>query len=96
MKKFLFIAALLCLLVSTNQVSAQLIIRNNGHAEIGTNPNANDADASTVLKIFGDEVNTGAGAKIAFGDTYLYTNYNGEVRIQGGTGSPVFHHSIHI
>ena len=35
MKKILFIVALLCLLVSTTPVSAQLIIRNNGHAEIG-------------------------------------------------------------
>ena len=43
MKKIIYIAAVLSLLVSTNQVSAQLVIRNNGHAEIGTNPNANDA-----------------------------------------------------
>ena len=35
MKKILFIAALLCLLITTTPVSAQLIIRNNGHAEIG-------------------------------------------------------------
>ena len=35
MKKILFIAALLCLLVTSTPVSAQLIIRNNGHAEIG-------------------------------------------------------------
>ena len=32
MKIFIFIASLLCMLVTTNQVSAQLIIRNNGHA----------------------------------------------------------------
>ena len=38
MKKNIFLAALLCMLVTTNQVSAQLIIRNNGHAEIGHDP----------------------------------------------------------
>lgn len=35
MKKIIFIAAVLCLLVSTNQVSAQFIVHNNGNAEIG-------------------------------------------------------------
>ncbi len=35
MKKLLFMAALFCLLASASPVSAQLIIRNSGHAEIG-------------------------------------------------------------
>ena len=56
MRNFLMIfAVLFALLASTTQVSAQLIIRNSGHAEIGQNPSvANDTDAVTVLKIFGD------------------------------------------
>ena len=39
MKKFIFLAVI-CLLASASQVSAQLIIRNNGHAEIGHDPTA--------------------------------------------------------
>ena len=38
MKKFLFMAALFCLLASANPVNAQLIIRNSGHAEVGMKP----------------------------------------------------------
>ena len=53
MKKIYFILAVICLLASSSQMSAQLIIRNNGHAEIGVNPNENDLDTATVLKIFG-------------------------------------------
>lgn len=37
MKKMI-ILAVLCLLTSASQVNAQLIIRNNGHAEIGHDP----------------------------------------------------------
>lgn len=69
MKKFLFIMAAICLLASSSQVSAQLIIRNNGHAEIGVNPDENDPDTATVLKIFGDKVNHRAGGRITFGDS---------------------------
>ena len=72
MKKILLFLAAILMLGSANQVSAQLIIRNNGHAELGTNPNLNDGDESPVLKIFGDETNNGAGGKITFGDsTYV-------------------------
>ena len=72
MKNFLFILAAALMLGSASQVNAQLIIRNNGHAELGTNPNVNDADASPVLKIFGDEADYGAGGRITFGDsTYV-------------------------
>ena len=67
MKKILFMAAL-CLLASADQINAQLIIRNNGHAEIGTNPNVNDIDTVTTLKIFGDSINASAG-RITFGDS---------------------------
>ena len=35
MKKLFFIAALLFLLVSTNDVNAQFIVHSNGNAEIG-------------------------------------------------------------
>jgi hypothetical protein len=38
MLKFKFLAALICLLATANHMSAQLIIRNNGHVEIGTDP----------------------------------------------------------
>ena len=71
MKKFLLLfAVLFALLASTTQVSAQLIIRNNGHAEIGQNPSvANDTDAVTVLKIFGDYGDHAAGGHISFGDS---------------------------
>lgn len=68
MKK-LIIVAVICLLASASPVSAQLIIRNSGHAEIGTNPIANDTDSATVLKIFGDEATSGAGGHITFGDS---------------------------
>lgn len=68
MKKIFFLAVF-CLLASASPVSAQLIIRNSGHAEIGTNPIANDTDLATVLKIFGDETANGAGGRITFGDS---------------------------
>ena len=38
MKKTKIMAVLFCLLASASQVSAQLIIRNNGHAEVGDDP----------------------------------------------------------
>lgn len=68
MKKLLFMAALFCLLASASPVSAQLIIRNSGHAEIGINPNENDTDSTTVLKIFGNKDALGSGGRITFGD----------------------------
>lgn len=37
MKNIKFMAVLICLLACASQVNAQLIIRNNGHAEVGTN-----------------------------------------------------------
>jgi hypothetical protein len=67
MKKFIFLAVL-CLLASASPVSAQLIIRNNGHAEIGTNPNENYIDTVTTLRIFGDSIQAAAG-RITFGDS---------------------------
>lgn len=69
MKKLFFVAVLFCLLASASQVSAQLVIRNSGHAEIGVNPSANDTDTATVLKLFGNEAANGAGAHITFGDS---------------------------
>ena len=35
---FLFLLAAICLLVTTNTASAQLVIRDNGRAEIGIDP----------------------------------------------------------
>ena len=68
MKKFLLMAALFCLLAGTNQVNAQLIIRNSGHAEIGVNPSATDNDTVSVLKLFGENGDSTAGARITFGE----------------------------
>ena len=69
MKKILLLAALICLLVNiTNPMQAQLIIRNSGHAEIGVNPAANDADTVTTLKLFGDGEDNAAGARLTFGN----------------------------
>ena len=39
MKKILFfIMAIICLFMASGPADAQLIIRNNGHAEVGVNP----------------------------------------------------------
>ena len=76
MKKLLFLA-MLCLLASASPVSAQLIINNNGHAKIGTNPNVQDIDTVTTLKIFGDSIQGSAG-RITFGDSaYVYIGEKG-------------------
>lgn len=68
MKKIKIMAVLFCLLACASQVSAQLIIRNNGHAEVGTNPNANDQDTLTVLKVFGSDGDKPAAARTAYGN----------------------------
>lgn len=67
MKKMI-ILAVFCLLASASPVSAQLIIRNSGHAEIGTNPFVTDNDPVTTLKIFGDSI-LGSAGRITFGDS---------------------------
>jgi hypothetical protein len=69
--KQLILLAVLCLLASASPVSAQLIIRNSGHAEVGVNPmvNNNDPDTVSFLKVFGQEATYGAGGHIAFGDS---------------------------
>ena len=70
MKNVLFtLAAIVCLLSASNSAEAQLIIRNSGHAEIGINPNVNDPDTATVLKVFGNKEGHSAGARITFGDS---------------------------
>ena len=76
MKKFLFsLAAIICLLATANQVSAQLIIRNSGHAELGVNPSTYDTDTATMLKVFGIYGENAAGGRISFGDIPS-TGYN--------------------
>ena len=55
MKKILSLAVFFCLLAFANPVNAQLIIRNNGHAEIGVNP-----PTGTVTLQDGFEVEKGA------------------------------------
>ena len=96
-KKFLFFA-LLCLLANASPMSAQLIIHNNGNAELGVNPfdpqntNLNPQvlnwlDTVTVLRIFGRYGNQAAGGHLTFGDTYLYNTYNVLVGELGYTDS---------
>lgn len=85
MKK-IFVLAVICLLASASQVSAQLIIRNNGHAEIGHDPYnplppelssfENKLDTVTVLKLFGSRGSSGAGAHMSFGDNLTRNIYN--------------------
>lgn len=78
MKHLSFLAAIVCLLVVSNQVSAQLIIRNSGHAEVGVKPpsnNDNDPDTVTVLKLFGESGVNPTNARITFG-TIPATGFN--------------------
>ena len=84
MKKIMFLAALFCLLAGTNQLNAQLIIRNNGHAEIGSNPATNDTDTVTTLKLFGDSETDASGARITFGNIPA-TGHNVAIGEWGGT-----------
>ena len=69
MKKILFLLAAFLLTGAANQVSAQLIIRNSGHAELGVKPSSNDPDTVTMLKIFGPIGDNKAAARITFGDS---------------------------
>lgn len=97
MKKMI-ILAVLCLLTSASQVNAQLIIRNNGHAEIGHDPYDpvpaglpssyyNILDTVTVLKLFGNRGEYGAGAHLTFGDNLLWGLYNVTIGELGYTDS---------
>ena len=97
MKKLIFLAVL-CLLASASPVSAQLLIKNNGNAEIGEDyfdPENTSLppqylawlDSVTVLKVFGKYGVYAAGAHMTFGDTYLYNTYNVAVGELGYTDS---------
>ena len=94
----MIILAVICLLASASPVSAQLIIHNNGNAELGVdpfnyqNPNLNPQvlnwlDTVTVLRVFGRYGNQAAGGHMTFGDTYLYNTYNVLVGELGYTDS---------
>ena len=96
--KNLIILAVFCLLASASPMSAQLIIHNNGNAELGVdpfnyqNPNLNPQvlnwlDTVTVLRVFGRYGNQAAGGHMTFGDTYLYNTYNVLVGELGYTDS---------
>ncbi len=89
-KKQIFLAALFCLLALSNQVNAQLVIRDNGRVEIGTDPDNpappglnpnyyNWLDTTTTLKVFGKDGPNAAGGHITFGDNLLINNYNAAV-----------------
>lgn len=94
MKKLLFIAVI-CLLASANPMSAQLIIRNNGHAEIGQDPYdplptelqhlQHALDTVTVLKVFGNRGSSAAGAHMTFGDNLVKNQYNVTIGEMGFT-----------
>ena len=84
---FSFLLAAICLLVTTNTASAQLVIRDNGRAEIGIDPQNpapsglpsqyyNWLDTVTALKIFGNRGEFAAGGHITFGDHLLWNDYN--------------------
>ena len=84
MKKIIIMASI-CLLMCSTHVNAQLTIFPSGRAEVGVNPfdpssiNPNYLqwlDTVTVLKVFGNYDNGGAGGHMTFGDTYLYNTYN--------------------
>ena len=69
MKKLFFLfTAIICLMLASVPADAQLIIRNNGHAEIGVNPSTNDPDTTTTLKLFGNKGEYAACSRITFGD----------------------------
>ena len=88
MRNFIsFILAAICLLVTTNTASAQLVIRDNGRAEFGIDPQNpapsglpsqyyNWLDTVTTLKIFGNSGQFAAGGHITFGDHLLWNDYN--------------------
>lgn len=90
MNRKFYLAALFCLLALSNQVNAQLVIRDNGRVEIGTDPDNpappglnpnyyNWLDTTTTLKVFGKDGPYAAGGHITFGDNLLINNYNAAV-----------------
>lgn len=92
----LFLLAAICLLVCANQAQAQLVIRDNGRAEIGIDPQNpaptglpsqyyNWLDTITALKIFGTQGQYAAGGHITFGDHLLWNDYNVVVGELGNT-----------
>lgn len=91
-KSFIFLTAIICLLAASTPADAQLIIRNNGHAEIGVNPIINDPDTTTTLKLFGNNGLFAAGARVTFGaGTNVYVGENGntntdQLRLHGNNG----------
>ena len=95
MKKVLLLAALFCLFTSVNPVSAQLKVRNNGHIEIGVNPEDppppglnpsyyNWLDTVSTLKVFGTH-QLGSGGHISFGDNLIVNLYNVAIGESGFT-----------
>ncbi len=97
-KSFIFLTAIICLMLASTPADAQLIIRNNGHAEIGVNPFEtvpeglpssyyNRLDTVSALKIFGDRGENAAGGHITFGDQLLWDSYNVNVGELGYTDS---------
>ena len=82
----IYIMAIICLLVASCPADAQLIIRNNGHAEVGVNPSSNDLDTTTTLKLFGTKGQYAAGSRITFGDI-LTTESNVLIGENGNTNT---------
>ena len=76
MKKFLSMAALFCLLASSSPVSAQLIIRNSGHAEVGASMALQDITIIKNQYVIASDVT--AGNAVDNGRT------NGDVIVKAG------------
>ena len=86
MKKLIFLAVL-CLLASASPMSAQLIISNNGHAEIGTNPNENYIDyviASDVTAGYSIDSNRTNGDVIVKNGVEYEVEASGTVTLEDG------------
>ncbi len=82
-----FFLAIICLLASVNQMSAQFTIHRFGNADLGDqtfDPENNTLpqqylqwlDTISMLRIYGNYGEYDAGAHMTFGDTYLYTTLN--------------------
>ena len=86
MNRFIYsFVAVFYLLAASSPADAQLIIRNNGHAEVGVNPfeplpdslsiYSTVVDTVTALKVFGNGP-LASKARITFGDNLLFNNFN--------------------
>jgi hypothetical protein len=85
MKKISFFMAVFCLLANAIPVNAQLIIRNSGHAELGTNPSGSQYVIASDVTAghFVDSNRTPGDVTIKNGVEYEI-EASGTVTLQGG------------